>query len=258
MSKEHFWPKWLSEYLPKHPVHSYISEFYSAEGKVPMRLAKKEERQGQVLSKKIRVVCNECNNGWMSQLEEKNKPTLLRILKKECKTISKEEIAHLALWSVVKCIVGEHAVKEMALTPYCDREMIRIKKIIPEYFRVYISRHTSSVKAAYSRHSSTISYNMDGPNPPLPEGIDRNIQLTNFLVGDLYICIFSARLSDGNIDNLFSSKKLFIITPPQEIRYLDLPELSDKELAYVSNHLSRLLSHPRVKYGGPLPNKNII
>lgn len=255
ISKEHFWPEWLGQYLPKSSNDRNISELHAAEGKFSKRLQNRTERQGNVITKKIRVVCRECNNGWMSALEEKVKPIIVSLLQDHSYKLNKEKINNLALWVAVKAIVGEHAAGRMALTPSDDRYLVYKDHTIPEYFRIFVGIHSSETKAAYIRHSTTVSRKKDGPDPPLPPDVRRNIQTVNFLVGPLLLHVIAARVTRLNIDEVFSSSVLVRIWPPslEEIDLFLLKRIDDVGLSIIAGQLDKLISSPTVRYGGPLP-----
>lgn len=253
MSKEHFWPDWMRSLLSREVANSHISEVRTSQFKEPPVLTKRQERQGPVSSKRIRVVCKTCNNGWMSQLESEAKPILLSLINSGRKVLSQRETSILARWAVTKAVVGEHAEPGTALTPPLDRENIRIGGQIPSYFRVYLSRHLTESTAAYLRHSATISFSRSGPNPPLESGISRNIQIISFVVGELFFCVFAARADGGDIDEIFRPGSMVRIFPFHHEEFALLPELPQAALADIAGRLEDVISLPNVKYGGPLP-----
>jgi hypothetical protein len=77
ISKEHFWPEWVAPHIRAGEAGSNVSEFHAAEGKNAPSLQRRSERPGDVVTKKIRAVCERCNNGWMSEVESNVKPTIL-------------------------------------------------------------------------------------------------------------------------------------------------------------------------------------
>ena len=255
ISKEHFWPEWLAPHLPPAVPNSHISEFHSGEGKQPRRLERHSERPGSVNTRKIRAVCATCNNGWMSALESKVKPTILGLLSRSVTTLSEEPLRSLTLWIAVKSIVGEHSALGTALTTPDDRLALARDHTIPGYLRLFVAYHSLETQAAYYRQSTTVSTTLRGPNPSLPAGISRNIQATTFLVGS--ICIFVAAVRASGVDSE-------ILDPPVAMHRLwpnpmasvdlgALQPLSAIEIALVGDSLERLVAHPGVGYGGPIP-----
>ena len=70
MSKEHFWSTWSNPMLPKFKVNAYVEEHLSHTRKTVLVKREIRTRPGSASSKKLRVVCEDCNNGWMNQVED--------------------------------------------------------------------------------------------------------------------------------------------------------------------------------------------
>ena len=131
------------------------------------------------------------------------------------------------------------------------------KKDLPKYTRVFMAYHGLSTHTAYVRHSTTVSKSLSGPHPSLPAGISRNIQATTFLVGPLCFYVTSVRVSGldpGALDPPIPMVRLW----PECASDLDVAAgapLSLEQVNLLSRTLDRLIAHPRVKYGGPLPQE---
>jgi hypothetical protein len=194
-SKEHFWPQWLAPHIPPAVPNSHVTEFHSGEGKQAQWLLRRSERPGALNTKKIRAVCPQCNNGWMSELEGRAKTVMLDLFKGDATGLTRESAITLARWACVKATVGEHATQETALTPREDRLTLYEKQHLPKYTRVFLAYHALTTQTAYVRHSTTVSRSFSGPQPSLPVGVSRNIQATTFLVGPLCFYVTSVRVS---------------------------------------------------------------
>ena len=254
LSKEHIWPEWMASYLPIGTPNANISEVHSGIPKQASVLQRRSERPGPVHTKKVRAVCRRCNNGWMSEIEGRAKSPLLSALTSQDLNIDTAQIAALAVWAVLKAIVGEHA-SEDHLTPYEDRSRLRSSQAIPPYFRVFVAKHEGKTRTAYIRHSATLSLSLKGPTPPLPKGIDRNVQITTLLVGPLCFHITATRVHDIGAALLDPVRAMHRIHPsPNET--VDLSQsflLSDIDMHLNAQAIERIMHHPRVKYGGDLP-----
>lgn len=255
MSKEHFWPDWLSSYFNKASNDKYVSELYLSKGKSPSILQKKSERPGNLITKKFRVVCKKCNNGWMGQLEERIKPTLLSIIENKSVTLAEQTLSILSRWIVMKVIVAEQSEEGTQLTPEVDRKKFYENEKIPDYFRVYIARQKTRHESAYFRHSVTLALSMDGPLPPL-NGMGRNTQIVSFLIGSLFVYVTAARVGNFDLESRLNLKQLRRIYPNQSggiiwssVRVLEQPEI--KTIVWL---LEDLISLSSVKYGEQLPD----
>jgi hypothetical protein len=190
----------------------------------------------------------------MGAIEEQAKPILLRALTSQDLTIKIDEAMHLSNWAVLKAVVSEHA-SENHLTPYEDRSAIRTSLVLPAYFRVFVAKHRSHTQTAYVRHSATLSLTPKGPEPPLPKGITRNIQVTTLIAGPLCLHVAAVRVRDIRAALLDPVRPMHRLHPAfgSAIDLSITPALTDIDMHFNSDVIERLMRHPRVKYGGDLP-----
>jgi len=254
MSKEHFWPDWLSAYISKGKDDKHFSEVHTSNAKRPAVLEKKIERSGNLITKKFRVVCKECNNGWMSKLEEKTKPLILALMESSSKSLSEDEIHLLSRWVFMKVAVAEQSEDGTQVTPSEDMRFFYKYEKIPEYFRIYIAHQNTEYESVYHRHAATLAFSKDGPSPPL-NGMKRNTQSVSFIVGALFVYVTAARLDDFDLESYFSLQKLRRIFPV-EMGVLDLDELEVLEKSDITEaiwSLGDLTSSAGVNYVKSLP-----
>jgi hypothetical protein len=258
MSKEHFWPEWLAPFLAEPSEDGHITEFHAAEGPMPRRpeLRSRTERQGSVTTKKLRVVCKACNNGWMSKIEASAKPVVLGLLDRSSQLLDPGSLDALAIWLTLKVIVAEHAEVATALTPPADRHLFYVERKIPWYFRLFVGYHSLETESAYFRHATTVSQRFSGPKPPLEQGIDRNIQAITFLVGPLLFFAVGIREVRLNQVMLDPGPRMMCIWPREHSRLTHFGLLEPLNQAAVSSttwKLTELMERPGVGYGGPVP-----
>jgi hypothetical protein len=73
-SKEHIWAEWMLPHLPKKGVSShevYSEVIFSKHSAVTIT-----KRSGEPQSGRLRIVCEDCNTGWMSDLQKAAKHIL--------------------------------------------------------------------------------------------------------------------------------------------------------------------------------------
>jgi hypothetical protein len=105
-SGEHVFAQWLLDYL--HALTSPISHFrYQADGtSTPHR--------GQIALDSLRLkrICEPCNNGWMSRLEERAKPILVRLMERKLAldALDDEQRRLLARWAGKTAIIESYAI----------------------------------------------------------------------------------------------------------------------------------------------------
>ena len=72
LSREHVWADWLKHYIPKNaPFHSSLA----AVAHPTHTEFKRSKVSGDIQNRKLRIVCEQCNNRWMSQLQERANTT---------------------------------------------------------------------------------------------------------------------------------------------------------------------------------------
>jgi hypothetical protein len=65
-------------------------------------------RQGTANTKKIKVVCQRCNSGWMGTLEGDVQPLLVPLIKGTSSALDAAARQIIAEWIVMKILVAEH------------------------------------------------------------------------------------------------------------------------------------------------------
>jgi hypothetical protein len=135
-SMEDAWPKWLTTHFASDQPAT--AQF---------------ERRGQVLPSwkqlrpelTVRCVCESCNNGWMSDLENETKPWLEPMLRGERTLLDLTSQARLTLWLVKTAMVLE-AIDPLPLRGYTDAECSALRTVsaVPYRTSVWVSFATDS------------------------------------------------------------------------------------------------------------------
>ena len=145
LTKEHIFPDWLAQYFPKsHGFTDHLTKSPSR-GIVKGRL----NRPGAVHSKKLRVVCAECNNGWMSRMQEDAKPYLLRMAQRESLDFSKKERDVILKWIVMFCMVLEFADEDSKVIYQKHREQFCKDRTIIGDWQVWIGKYVPEGNHAF-------------------------------------------------------------------------------------------------------------
>ena len=88
MSKEHIFPEWMQKYFSTSDVWGNNFRIVDDFGPFGKRKNQRIEKGplhkfGNPLAQKLKVVCQKCNNGWMSVQQQRIKPLLVPLLKGE-------------------------------------------------------------------------------------------------------------------------------------------------------------------------------
>lgn len=140
LTKEHMWADWLRSYIPRE-----LDSHSMALTKVSLKKTEQalQRRTGDPHSRRIKCVCRECNNGWMSKLQETAKPFLVPILEGTPIHLRRNGQTALASWATMMIMVAEHLDAEMIAVPQLDRQWLRTKLRPPSHWRIWIGRHTA-------------------------------------------------------------------------------------------------------------------
>jgi len=252
LSKEHFWPEWASVLLPRYPDNRHVEQVFTIAQKT--KLVKPPEvtsRQGHTWTKTIRAVCRQCNNGWMSVLENSAKPILTPLINTRPHELTMEAMRVLGQWIALKIMVGEWNHPEDAVTPIEERSKFRSTLEIPLNFRIWIARCGSGGWGAqYFRHAATI-----GTSPiVMPHHRFKNIHSVAFGICDLFVFALYTTLAGLFDSNPIQSEPVIRLFPVGGSYSWPPRSLSVMEADYFADTLGRRLRGPTVRWAPGFPN----
>ncbi|MGO8964997.1 hypothetical protein [Mycobacterium sp.] len=162
-SKEHQWPDWLKESTVvertavNHMQHDGGSVPALIDGK-PVILAHSRLRRhsGPPISKKLKIVCAPCNNGWMSRLEKATKQFLLPMIDGTPTTLDRHQQLILSRWADKMGVVAEFSSPENLISTLADRQRVMDEQDPNPalYTRVWIGSNGGDLGNAVQKHRS--------------------------------------------------------------------------------------------------------
>ncbi|MBB3591740.1 hypothetical protein FHX08_002084 [Rhizobium sp. BK529] len=183
LSKEHIWADWLREYIPRtyaktnHNVNIVSgSAFESTKGKV--------NRPGDPHSQRLRVVCQQCNNGWMSEIQNRVKPNLSKLIIGESADLEPADRELLATWAVMFTYIWEQAEPKLITSTPEERRAFMETRLPPSGWTVWMAPYEGTLwkGRSWRRAGSTF---VDSPEPTLH-------QSTTFAAGKIAFHTFSS------------------------------------------------------------------
>jgi len=130
---EHLWPDWILKSLSaSQPIRHSIGSrpaFYVNNPAV-----------------KVRVVCEQCNGGWMSDLETLNRPVIGALIHDISFPLDKAQQANLTAWTLKTGLVLD-AINRGERAPFygaTERSLLRTQSSIPSETTVWIARFSGS------------------------------------------------------------------------------------------------------------------
>lgn len=128
-SKEHLWPKWIHERKDFGPLN--------------FKLGGSEKKVLPDPEITVKTVCGFCNNGWMSDLEAENIPTIGSMLQDVAIPLDGAQQKSVAAWTVKTAMVSDSMKGRAAPNQFYSRDervKVRISHEIPLRTLIWIAR----------------------------------------------------------------------------------------------------------------------
>jgi len=139
LSKEHLFADWLRDYFPRTNDDKHVEGIIEY---LPNRKVSHITSQGHSGSKKIRRACEDCNSGWMSQLDNNVRNILPPIFKGYPGIIDQSMQAALAAWFTKIAIVGDCDIrKKNSYIPQEERTEFTLRKSPSRDWKIMISSY---------------------------------------------------------------------------------------------------------------------
>lgn len=142
MSKEHVLAQWLRSKAERDANATHV--FGAVSGKLGIGMAPlvhEKRRNGHVGTRKVRVVCQSCNNGWMSQLEKLAKPVISPLMEGRNCLLTPFQQRQLATWVCKTAMTAEYVSPKPSRIPSGDRSYLKSKLLPPNNWLIWAARH---------------------------------------------------------------------------------------------------------------------
>jgi hypothetical protein len=190
LTKEHIWPAWLRDFIPREAVSpdralhttglSWIDE--NDQRRETMNVRSNLAQPGEMMDQKLAIVCGRCNGGWMSQLQERAKPFLIpRIQNDWSQQLNEWGQRTLPVWASMFTMVVEQADPNTVATSQRDRTALKLTRDPVPGWMVFLGRNTG-VPGKFHH----IAWGVDAP------GMNTNV--TTFTVGGLLLQTMSSQV----------------------------------------------------------------
>jgi len=173
LSREHVWPKWLRKWpayeaglqsfgtgqsVREEPVSSL-----DPDGRIQVSMANVGQ-ESQYLPFVTVPVCSNCNNGWMSQLEQGAKRVLTPLIEGRSHDLNVPDQHLLTFWAV-KCFFAYASVFHPQNLPFATEELgaLRQRRQAPDGCVVWLGRSKSKfAQVAMSVEPTLVTFVPDG------------------------------------------------------------------------------------------------
>jgi hypothetical protein len=141
LTKEHLWPDWLKRFLPRKATTHHTTNMSAIAGNEVLAPEPQLTRQtGDIKSRRLRVVCRACNNGWMGRLQEVAKPKLVPLLRGTWSELSAGDCEALSAWAVMFTIIVERLDVNTAAVTAAERRVFSLDRRPPANWIVWAGR----------------------------------------------------------------------------------------------------------------------
>lgn len=142
-SDEHLFAKWMKPFLSAGTTKSiHRTQKLSTVGPIDTVKVGKLHRPGDPRGNTLRVVCKQCNETWLGQIQEHEaKPVLGPLLIGKFKPLHRRDLMALVRWAMMYTFVAEHMNPTMLAIPQGERAYFRFSRMPSANWRVYASAY---------------------------------------------------------------------------------------------------------------------
>lgn len=152
-------------------------------------------RAGDPIRSNVHVVCERCNNTWLSRIQEVTKPILIPLLQGKRSTLGPQSQAQLAKWCAMATMTGEFIDKDPIAKGVTlgERQILWKESTIPPHWRIWIARYQRyKWKVEWIHLTVQILGSEDVPGLKPGDPAPPNTQTTTFVIGELYVHVMSS------------------------------------------------------------------
>jgi hypothetical protein len=187
-------------------------------------------KAGDPLRSKVKVVCEDCNNQWLSDIQKRAKPFLIPLIRGERTALGSEAQQRTAAWCAMATMTAEFIDRDpnTIAVPQGQRDWLMNNGTAPPGWRIWLADyHRRNWPVQWVHLTLPILESKDIPKGKSTDYVLPNTQTTTFVVGRLYVHIMSST-DPANIDRwattfahnvpllipLVPSKESFTVWPP--------------------------------------------
>jgi hypothetical protein len=152
LSKEHIWPKWLRDYIDMDDLNYPLQRAIEYPTHITDSI---KVISGHPFSRRVRMVCSNCNNGWMSQIQEDVKPVIVDLFQGKRFEIFRRPRRLISSWAAMSTIAADATSERFAVVSEEERKEFFRNRLPPEHWRIWIGLCSDNIKAPNYRHYSS-------------------------------------------------------------------------------------------------------
>ena len=198
MTSEHVWGEWTKRYVARTAnKHNHANVFVPRPGQPEppnVRI-----RAGDHLDAQVRIVCSDCNSGWLSQIQNDAKAALIPLF--QGKPVVLDQAAQLAVatWITMATMTGEYLSQDdgRIAVPQSDRTWLMENRTPPAGWSIWIGHYPRQANPTQWVKASFPIVDADQlPNNLTEELLLPTMQTTAFSVGSLFAFAMSCHFPE--------------------------------------------------------------
>jgi len=198
MTSEHVWGDWVTSVVPRTMnKHNHANVFVPLPGQPePPDVT---IRAGDPLSSQVKVVCGECNSGWLNRVQQSARPFLEPLFEGATHHLDTGAQAKIATWIAMATMTGEFLSQDprRVAVSQADRTWLKNHSTVPSSWCIWIGRYRWHRAVPQSSHLSLHVLDSD----TLPDGLTDehtrpNTQTTAFSIGQMFAFAMSSEFPE--------------------------------------------------------------
>lgn len=204
LTHEDFYPRWARESGLLKGEHPKTIRWNSTHGAGAVQTL---VVGGDPITRTLKVVCDKCNNGWMSELQNRAKPILTAMCLGHWPTLDKVGARTIGAWATMFTMVIEFDHIENVAATKVERRKFRATRNPPPFWSVSVGRYERSTNNVKWHRGLVCT--LSG----VPTG--KNMQTTTFSFAGLLFHVLSCPPQIASIERLAYSndRQLSLIWP---------------------------------------------
>lgn len=239
VSKEHVFPDWLKKLFRRDDSTTHTYGTIDESQIIGIPRINEKHRSGHAGSNTVRVVCEHCNSGWLSQLELRTKPFLIPLILGERVEMTPEFQKAIALWAAKTAMTAEMVrPRENGITQ-TEKSFLKNRLLPPPNWIIWVAGYAGGRwrELGMGQHRGQIT-----ASPiPRPNRVMNYIQATTLGMGHIVFLIVSTNWKSApKTFARFDGNGFYQICPPRPRSILWPPArlLNDPQINEMANILN--------------------
>lgn len=248
MTKEHIFANWLRAIFPRDAstTHTHGTIVWPVAGSPPAGpVTSAARKQGHSGSRKVRVVCDSCNNGWLSTaVEDVTRPILEPRIQGQGGSINPQEQRLLATWAAKTVMTAEYVKPGKPVVHQAERTSLKDNLSPPAGWYIWLTSYSGNQwrDLGIFQHASELEI----PAVDNTAATGHNLELTFIGIGQLMFLVMNS--SWQHIRDILEGMGApgFNRIWPNPAATIQWPTaaLTDVEAEYFTTYLARVLTQP--------------